>query len=60
MFVLLEDYIQTIFMAHRKDDDKEKETELPEGAVDEVLDETEEDEDEDVLGEMVDDEKAWE
>jgi len=49
-------------MAYHDDDDKEKD-ELPEGVLDEVLDEKDEDEDEDedvVDPGLMDDEKAWE
>ncbi len=42
-------------------DDEEKEKELPEGAAEEVLDETAEDEDEETFGVTgEEDEKAWE
>ena len=49
-------------MAYHEDDDKEKEGgDLMEGAVDEVLGETDEDEDEPTLGTGgEEDEKAWE
>lgn len=51
-------------MAYREDDDKGKEGgDLAESSVDEVLDETKEDEEEDeptLGGGLEDDEKAWE
>lgn len=48
-------------MAQHDDDEKDKD--LPEAVAEEVLDETEEDEDEPVTGvsdPLLDDEKAWE
>ena len=51
-------------MRHR-DDDKEKESELREGAVSEVLEEKEDEDEDEALGaqgdpSLLDDEKAWE
>lgn len=51
-------------MARRDDDDKEKELDVPEVAVEEVLDETDEEEDDPLIAGITeglgDDEKAWE
>ncbi len=50
-------------MVHHDDDDKEKDlADLPDAAVEEVLDETAEDEDDPLIGSGIEetDEKAWE
>jgi len=58
--------IETLFsiiMIHHDDDDKEKDVaDVPEAPVEEVLDETAEDEDDPLIGPVVEetDDKAWE